>query len=101
MNDGVCSQCLGFVVQFDRRRQPLQEKKLSTRHETRLEDPAPYLGEKVAAGPLMAVDEMAARIHLLSSEMDANDEENAQYQAEIDQLYAAIDAVNLKSSTKK
>lgn len=37
-------------------------------------------------------DEMLARISLLSAEMDANDEENMAMQAEIDELYAKIDA---------
>lgn len=41
----------------------------------------------------MTKDEMLARISVLSDEMDANDEENRTMQAEIDDLYARLDAV--------
>jgi hypothetical protein len=41
----------------------------------------------------MTVDEMNARIQVLSDEMDANDEENSAMQAEIDALYVAIDSI--------
>jgi chaperonin cofactor prefoldin len=42
---------------------------------------------------LTTKEEMEARISLLSDEMDANDEENRAMQAEIDALYAKIDAL--------
>lgn len=41
----------------------------------------------------MSKQQMQARIRVLSDEMDANDEENRQYQSEIDALYKQIDAL--------
>lgn len=41
----------------------------------------------------MTREEMLARISLLSDEMDANDEENRMMQAEIESLYAKLDAM--------
>lgn len=46
-----------------------------------------------AAPDLVTKEEMEARISLLSDEVDANDEENRAMQAEIDALYAKIDAL--------
>jgi hypothetical protein len=40
----------------------------------------------------MTVEQMKARISLLSDEIDANEEENRFMQDEIDKLYAKIDA---------
>jgi SMC interacting uncharacterized protein involved in chromosome segregation len=40
----------------------------------------------------MTKDEMLARIKLLSSEIEANEEETRAMQAEIDALFARIDA---------
>ena len=46
------------------------------------------------AAPILATkEEMEERIRVLSDEMDANDEENRSMQAEIDSLYAKIDAL--------
>lgn len=41
----------------------------------------------------MTKDEVLARISVLSDEMDANEEENRTMQAEIDDLYARLDAM--------
>jgi len=41
----------------------------------------------------MTMDQLNGRVHLLASEMDANDEENRAYQSEIDKIYARIDAM--------
>lgn len=41
----------------------------------------------------MTIEQLNARADLLSSEMDANDEENRAYQSEIDKIYARIDAM--------
>lgn len=41
----------------------------------------------------MTEQETLDRIKVLSNEMDANDEENRVYQAEINSLYAKIDAI--------
>jgi len=46
-----------------------------------------------SAPDLATKEEMQERIRLLSDEMDANDEENRAMQAEIDALYAKIDAL--------
>ncbi|WP_166721897.1 hypothetical protein [Burkholderia sp. Tr-862] len=40
----------------------------------------------------MTKEQMLARISVLSDEMDANEEENRMMQAEIDDLYARLDA---------
>lgn len=46
------------------------------------------------AAPILAKkEEMEERIRVLSDEIDANDEENRAMQAEIDALYAKIDAL--------
>jgi hypothetical protein len=44
-------------------------------------------------GGSMTKEQMLARIKLLSGEIDANEDENRQMQAEIDSLYARIDAL--------
>lgn len=67
---------------------------MSTRLEARSEDPRPYEVDKVAGSQPKTVGEMQARIKLLASEMDANDAENAEHQAEINRLYATIDALH-------
>jgi hypothetical protein len=41
----------------------------------------------------MTKEQILARISLLSDEMDANEEENRTMQAEIDSLYARVDAL--------
>ncbi|WP_334043577.1 hypothetical protein [Burkholderia ambifaria] len=41
----------------------------------------------------MTFEQLNARADLLSSEMDANDEENRAYQSEINKIYARIDAM--------
>lgn len=41
----------------------------------------------------MTKEQMQDRINLLSDEIDANEEENRTMQAEIDSLYARIDAM--------
>lgn len=46
-----------------------------------------------AAPDLATKEELEERIRLLSDEMDANEEENRAMQAEIDALYAKIDAM--------
>lgn len=47
-----------------------------------------------SAPGLATKEEMEERIRVLSDEMDANDEENRAMQAEIDALYAKIDALS-------
>lgn len=62
----------------------------------------PYVHPTAAPDPRMASaaldlatkEEMEERIRVLSDEMDASDEENRAMQAEIDALYAKIDALN-------
>jgi hypothetical protein len=46
-----------------------------------------------STAPTMTEAQMHARIKVLSAEMDANDEKNRVMQAEIDTLYAQIDAI--------
>ncbi|WP_258171930.1 hypothetical protein [Burkholderia contaminans] len=41
----------------------------------------------------MSKEQMLTRISVLSDEMDANEEENRTMQAEIDGLYARLDAM--------
>ena len=48
--------------------------------------------ERANASAEMTDEQMLTRINLLSSEMDANDEENREMQKEINSLYAKIDA---------
>jgi hypothetical protein len=48
----------------------------------------------------MTREQMLARISALSDEMDANDEENRMMQAEIDSLYAKVDAMKMTASTQ-
>jgi hypothetical protein len=66
--------------------------------------PDPIPGELIAKAnqPMIKLDpasvemteeEMRSRISMLAEEMDANDEENRFNQAEIDSLYAKIDAM--------
>lgn len=46
-----------------------------------------------AAQPAMTKEQIQARINILSSEIDANDEENQVMQAEITALYQKLDAL--------
>jgi len=60
--------------------------------------PAKGVGHTAMSKPnsapgLATKEEMQERIRVLSDEMDANDEENRAMQAEIDVLYAKIDAL--------
>ncbi len=48
-------------------------------------------GAREQAEPTRTVEQMKARISLLSSEIDANEEENRAMEAEIESLYKLID----------
>ena len=41
----------------------------------------------------MTIEQLNARVDMLSSEMDANDEENRAYQVEMNKVYARIDSM--------
>ncbi|MFM0665001.1 hypothetical protein [Paraburkholderia sediminicola] len=41
----------------------------------------------------MTIEQLNARANMLSSEMDANEEENSAYQSEIDKIYSRIDSM--------